>query len=106
MFISSQVTVKFVDIDSVTKEKTVKVIPNAIQFILKDKTKMTFTSFTARDRAYIMTFRLWQNALLDKVFKYFNATYSQDTKNWCSSKFMNPIFGKSNIDSTTIFNTY
>ncbi|XP_039259388.2 protein Aster-A-like isoform X2 [Styela clava] len=60
------VTVKLVDIDQMTKEKTVKVIPNAIQFLMKDKTKTTFTSFTARDRAYLLTFRLWQNALLDK----------------------------------------
>ena len=26
-----------------------------------------FTSFGARDRTYMMMFRLWQNALLDKV---------------------------------------
>lgn len=56
-----------VDIEQMTKEKTVKVIPNAIQVLLKDNTKMTFTSFTARDRAYVAIFRLWQNALLDQV---------------------------------------
>ena len=28
-----------------------------------------FTSFGARDRTYMMMFRLWQNALLDKVSK-------------------------------------
>lgn len=26
-----------------------------------------FTSFGARDRSYMMVFRLWQNALMDKV---------------------------------------
>lgn len=28
-----------------------------------------FTSFGARDRTYMMMFRLWQNALLDKVLR-------------------------------------
>uniref|UniRef100_A0A3Q3GKJ1 GRAM domain containing 1A n=1 Tax=Labrus bergylta TaxID=56723 RepID=A0A3Q3GKJ1_9LABR len=48
-----------------TKEKTAKLIPNAIQ-ISTDNEKHFFTSFGARDRSFMMIFRLWQNALLDK----------------------------------------
>lgn len=76
-----------------TKEKTARLIPNAIQvctdtekvmsrLLLTCTTSSTrasphsdgfhssqhfFTSFGARDRTYMMMFRLWQNALLDKV---------------------------------------
>lgn len=78
-----------------TKEKTARLIPNAIQ-VCTDTEKVPsrlfaptaaqlddrvfkstlqsillfqhfFTSFGARDRTYMMMFRLWQNALLDKV---------------------------------------
>ncbi|XP_077104624.1 protein Aster-B isoform X5 [Siphateles boraxobius] len=48
-----------------TKEKTARLIPNAIQ-VCTDTEKHFFTSFGARDRTYMMMFRLWQNALLDK----------------------------------------
>ncbi|KAG8568327.1 hypothetical protein GDO81_013959 [Engystomops pustulosus] len=48
-----------------TKEKTARLIPNAIQ-LCTDTEKHFFTSFGARDRTYMMMFRLWQNALLDK----------------------------------------
>uniref|UniRef100_A0A8C2AS98 GRAM domain containing 1A n=1 Tax=Cyprinus carpio TaxID=7962 RepID=A0A8C2AS98_CYPCA len=49
-----------------TKEKTAKLIPNAIQ-ISTEHEKHFFTSFGARDRSYMMIFRLWQNALMDKT---------------------------------------
>ncbi|MEE6485297.1 hypothetical protein FKM82_014236 [Ascaphus truei] len=48
-----------------TKEKTARLIPNAIQ-LCTDTEKHFFTSFGARDRTYMMMFRLWQNALLEK----------------------------------------
>uniref|UniRef100_A0A672NXH9 GRAM domain containing 1B n=1 Tax=Sinocyclocheilus grahami TaxID=75366 RepID=A0A672NXH9_SINGR len=48
-----------------TKEKTARLIPNAIQ-LCTDSEKHFFTSFGARDRTYMMMFRLWQNALLEK----------------------------------------
>uniref|UniRef100_A0A671KM19 GRAM domain-containing protein n=1 Tax=Sinocyclocheilus anshuiensis TaxID=1608454 RepID=A0A671KM19_9TELE len=54
------------DVCSMTKEKTARLIPNAIQ-LCTDSEKHFFTSFGARDRTYMMMFRLWQNALLDKV---------------------------------------
>ncbi|KAI1903349.1 hypothetical protein AGOR_G00026280 [Albula goreensis] len=58
-------TVRLKDICSMTKEKTARLIPNAIQ-LCTDTEKHFFTSFGARDRTYMMMFRLWQNALLDK----------------------------------------
>ncbi|XP_076332600.1 protein Aster-B-like isoform X1 [Tachypleus tridentatus] len=52
------------DITSMTKEKTARVIPNAIQ-VCTDSEKHFFTSFGARDKTYMMLFRIWQNALLE-----------------------------------------
>ncbi|XP_070773333.1 protein Aster-B-like [Enoplosus armatus] len=57
--------VRLKDICSMTKEKTARLIPNAIQ-LCTDNEKHFFTSFGARDRTYMMMFRLWQNALLEK----------------------------------------
>ncbi|XP_032905533.1 protein Aster-B isoform X3 [Amblyraja radiata] len=58
-------TVRLKDVCSMTKEKTARLIPNAVQ-VCTDTEKHFFTSFGARDRTYMMMFRLWQNALLDK----------------------------------------
>ncbi|XP_072249620.1 protein Aster-A isoform X1 [Leuresthes tenuis] len=60
------ITILLKDVTSMTKEKTAKLIPNAIQ-ISTDNEKHFFTSFGARDRSFMMIFRLWQNALLDKA---------------------------------------
>ncbi|KAK3587699.1 hypothetical protein CHS0354_042485 [Potamilus streckersoni] len=56
-------TISCKEIKGITKEKTARVIPNAIQ-ITTDKEKFFFTSFSARDKTYLMLFRMWQNALL------------------------------------------
>uniref|UniRef100_A0A8C5MTU6 GRAM domain containing 1C n=1 Tax=Leptobrachium leishanense TaxID=445787 RepID=A0A8C5MTU6_9ANUR len=53
------------DITSMTKEKTARLIPNAIQ-ISTENEKLFFTSFAARDRSFLIMFRMWQNVLLDK----------------------------------------
>lgn len=58
-------TITAKEISAVTKEKTARVIPNAIQ-ITTNKDKYFFTSFGARDKTYLMLFRIWQNALLDQ----------------------------------------
>lgn len=58
-------TVPCKEITAITKEKTARVIPNAIQ-IATDKEKYFFTSFGARDKTYMMLFRVWQNALLEQ----------------------------------------
>ncbi|XP_035991433.1 protein Aster-A isoform X2 [Fundulus heteroclitus] len=59
------ITIQLKDVTSMTKEKTAKLIPNAIQ-ISTENEKHFFTSFGARERSFMMIFRLWQNALLDK----------------------------------------
>ncbi|XP_021003694.1 protein Aster-B [Parasteatoda tepidariorum] len=59
------VTIKCRDVTSMTKEKTARVIPNAIQ-ISTDTEKHFFTSFGARDKTFLMLFRIWQNALLEQ----------------------------------------
>ncbi|KAJ3598456.1 hypothetical protein NHX12_001966 [Muraenolepis orangiensis] len=60
------ITIPLKDVTSLTKEKTAKLIPNAIQ-LSTDSDKHFFTSFGARDRSFMMIFRLWQNALMDKT---------------------------------------
>nr|XP_035963033.1 protein Aster-C isoform X1 [Halichoerus grypus]XP_035963034.1 protein Aster-C isoform X1 [Halichoerus grypus] len=53
------------NITFMTKEKTARLIPNAIQIVTEGE-KFFFTSFGARDRSYLSIFRLWQNVLLEK----------------------------------------
>nr|XP_033797833.1 protein Aster-C isoform X1 [Geotrypetes seraphini] len=61
----TSMTITLKDITSMTKEKTARLIPNAIQ-ISTENEKFFFTSFAARDRTYLSIFRMWQNVLLDK----------------------------------------
>ncbi|XP_075047755.1 protein Aster-A isoform X2 [Mixophyes fleayi] len=60
------ITIQLKEIRCIKKEKTAKVIPNAIQ-VCTESDKHFFTSFGARDRSFLLIFRLWQNALLDKT---------------------------------------
>lgn len=53
------------EVTSMTKEKTARVIPNALQ-ISTENEKFFFTSFAARDKSFLNMFRMWQNVLLDK----------------------------------------
>ncbi|CRK91119.1 CLUMA_CG004807, isoform A, partial [Clunio marinus] len=53
------------DVTGISKEKVAKVIPNAI-LITTESEKYFLTSFASRDKAYVILFRLWQNALMDK----------------------------------------
>nr|XP_015197250.1 PREDICTED: GRAM domain-containing protein 1C isoform X1 [Lepisosteus oculatus]XP_015197251.1 PREDICTED: GRAM domain-containing protein 1C isoform X1 [Lepisosteus oculatus] len=59
------ITLTLKDITSMTREKTAKLIPNAIQ-VSTESDKYFFTSFSARERSYLSVFRMWQNSLLDK----------------------------------------
>ncbi|XP_074157326.1 protein Aster-C isoform X1 [Sminthopsis crassicaudata] len=59
------ISIALKDITFMTKEKTARLIPNAIQIVTESE-KFFFTSFGARDRSYLSIFRLWQNVLLDK----------------------------------------
>jgi len=58
------VSVKWKDVSAMTKEKTALVIPNAIQICTSNE-KLFFCSFTARDKAHVTLFKVWQNALMD-----------------------------------------
>lgn len=57
--------IKWKDVTAITKEKTARVIPNAI-LVTTSTEKHFVTSFTSRDKAYLMLFRVWQNALMGK----------------------------------------
>jgi len=50
----------------VTKEKTARVIPNAIQICTKED-KYFFTSFGTRDKTFLMLDRVWKNGASDQV---------------------------------------
>ncbi|KAG8509498.1 Protein Aster-C, partial [Galemys pyrenaicus] len=59
------ISIALKNITFMTKEKTARLIPNAIQIVTEGE-KFFFTSFGARDRSYLSIFRLWQNVLLEK----------------------------------------
>ncbi|KAJ3665836.1 hypothetical protein Zmor_001305 [Zophobas morio] len=59
------VTLKWKEVSAITKEKTARVIPNAVLICTRTE-KYFFTSFVARDKTYLMLFRVWQNALMDQ----------------------------------------
>ncbi|XP_052253390.1 protein Aster-B-like [Dreissena polymorpha] len=59
------VTIPLREVTAITKEKTARVIPNAVQ-VSTDRDRYFFTSFTARDKTFMMLFRMWQNVLLDQ----------------------------------------
>lgn len=61
----TRLSIRWKDVTSITKEKTARVIPNAIS-VCTDNEKHFLTSFTSRDKTYLMLFRVWQNALMDK----------------------------------------
>ena len=60
--------IRMKDIRSIYKDKTAKIIPNAISVVL-DHEKYFFTSFISRDKTYSTLFRIWQLALADSVYK-------------------------------------
>lgn len=61
----TRLSIRWKEVTSITKEKTARVIPNAI-LVCTDNEKHFLTSFTSRDKTYLMLFRVWQNALMDK----------------------------------------
>lgn len=61
----TNLTLKWKDVSAITKEKTALVIPNAVLICTRTE-KYFFTSFVARDKTFLMLFRVWQNALLDQ----------------------------------------
>ncbi|CAF3178867.1 unnamed protein product [Rotaria sp. Silwood2] len=57
---------KFKDIVGITREKTAKVIPNALEIRSNKNDKYFFASFATRDKTYAMIFRIWQTVLIDQ----------------------------------------
>lgn len=50
------------EIVSITKEKTARVIPNAIQILYsKNHERFFFTSFASRERSYAILLKVWEN---------------------------------------------
>ncbi|XP_054478505.1 protein Aster-C isoform X2 [Anoplopoma fimbria] len=65
VFRGTKIILTLKDIMTMTREKTARLIPNAIQ-ICTSTEKFFFTSFSAREKSYQGVFRMWQNTLLDK----------------------------------------
>ncbi|KAF4095864.1 protein Aster-C isoform X2 [Onychostoma macrolepis] len=65
VFRGTKITVNMQDIISISREKTAKWIPNAVQ-ISTNSEKLFFSSFSAREKSYLGMFRLWQNVLMEK----------------------------------------
>ncbi|XP_061394630.1 protein Aster-B [Musca vetustissima] len=57
--------IKWKDVTSITKEKTALVIPNAISIATVTENYF-FSSFTTRDKTFLILFRVWQNTLMNK----------------------------------------
>ncbi|KAF1373030.1 hypothetical protein PFLUV_G00256110 [Perca fluviatilis] len=67
VFRGTKITLTLKDLITMTREKTARLIPNAIQ-VCTSTDKFFFTSFSAREKSYQGVFRMWQNTLLDKDF--------------------------------------
>ncbi|CAF3313388.1 unnamed protein product [Rotaria socialis] len=61
--------IAFKDIISITREKSAKVVPNAIKLRTKNEEHLV-ASYIPRERIFIAIFRLWQNALLEQQLNY------------------------------------
>lgn len=56
----SHLCLKFDDIVGITREKTAKVISNAIEIKTNKGEKYFFASFVTRDKTYAIMHRIWQ----------------------------------------------
>ncbi|KAJ2950868.1 hypothetical protein O0L34_g5227 [Tuta absoluta] len=79
----TNVTLRWKDVTAITKEKTALVIPNAILVCMEGE-KHFLTSFSGRDKAYLMLFRIWQNALMDQpntshdIWQWVHSCYGEE----------------------------
>lgn len=76
----TDLVLKLKDVTAITKEKTAKVIPNAIMLSAANE-KYFLTSFATRNKAFLMLFRVWQNALLNKPMS------SQEIWSWVHNSY-------------------
>ncbi|XP_071369362.1 protein Aster-C [Centroberyx affinis] len=65
VFWGTKIMLSLKHIMAMSREKTARLIPNAIQ-ICTSTEKLFFTSFSAREKSYQGVFRMWQNTLMDK----------------------------------------
>ncbi|XP_071959231.1 protein Aster-B-like isoform X3 [Antedon mediterranea] len=76
-------TIQLKDITAVTKERTVRFIPNALQVTTATE-KYFFTSFGSRDKSFMTIFKLWQNSLMQlemppvEFWKWIHCNYGYD----------------------------
>ncbi|KPJ05113.1 GRAM domain-containing protein 1B [Papilio xuthus] len=79
----TSMTLRWKDVTAITKEKTALVIPNAI-LVCTETEKNFLTSFSGRDKAYLMLFRIWQNALMDQpmssheIWQWVHSCYGEE----------------------------
>ncbi|CAH2046734.1 unnamed protein product, partial [Iphiclides podalirius] len=79
----TSMTLRWKDVTAITKEKTALVIPNAI-LVCTEGEKNFLTSFSGRDKAYLMLFRIWQNALMDQpmssheIWQWVHSCYGEE----------------------------
>nr|XP_057915963.1 protein Aster-C isoform X2 [Doryrhamphus excisus] len=66
VFRATKIALFLKDIEQMTKEKTARLFPNAIVFCTKTE-RLFLASFSAREKSYLVVFRMWQNALLGKT---------------------------------------
>lgn len=66
VFWVTKIALTLKDVVTITREKTARLIPNAIQ-VCTSTEKFFFASFPAREKTYTGIFRMWQNTLMDKV---------------------------------------
>ncbi|TPP60328.1 GRAM domain-containing protein 1B [Fasciola gigantica] len=65
------------EIIGITKEKTARVIPNAIQIMYsKNHERFFFTSFASRERTFAILRKVWENCRNHQVFLQANQTMS------------------------------
>uniref|UniRef100_A0A8C7YR96 GRAM domain containing 1c n=1 Tax=Oryzias sinensis TaxID=183150 RepID=A0A8C7YR96_9TELE len=64
VFRGTKIMLTLKDVITMSREKTARLIPNAIQ-ICTSTEKFFFTSFSAREKSYMDVFRMWQNTLMD-----------------------------------------
>uniref|UniRef100_H2N1P7 GRAM domain-containing protein n=1 Tax=Oryzias latipes TaxID=8090 RepID=H2N1P7_ORYLA len=69
VFRGTKIMLTLKDVITMSREKTARLIPNAIQ-ICTSTEKFFFTSFSAREKSYMDVFRMWQNTLMDNVRPY------------------------------------
>ncbi len=68
----SNLCVNFKDIEEITREKTAKVISNAIEVKTKTGEKYFFASFVTRDKTHALICQLWQAVVKDQVNRLLN----------------------------------